>query len=90
MTELQLQSLWRLLTRNDEDKWGMKEKDPVKRLNNLCDWLAKQKDESPYSQEAWKELENENARLRVELAQIIRIHEELAREYSNYKIGWRP
>jgi hypothetical protein len=59
--------------------------DPLTRLNRLCDFLEEQKNESPYSAEAWHELQNENNRLRVELDQIIRIHEDLAREYGNFK-----
>ena len=59
--------------------------DPLTRLNRLCDFLEEQKNESPYSSEAWQQLQDENTRLRIELAQIIRIHEDLAREYENFK-----
>jgi len=59
--------------------------DPLTRLNRLCDFLEEQKNESPYSAEGWQELQNENNRLRIELAQIIKIHEDLAREYGNFK-----
>jgi len=59
--------------------------DPLTRLNRLCDFLEEQKNENPYGSEAWQELQNENNRLRIELAQIIRIHEQLASEYSDFK-----
>jgi ubiquitin-protein ligase len=59
--------------------------DASSRLLKLCDFLEEQRNDSPYSAEAWQELEEENSRLRVELAQIIKIHEELAREYGNFK-----
>jgi hypothetical protein len=45
--------------------------------------LEEQKNESPYSAEAWQELQSENNRLRIELAQIIRIHEDLVREKNS-------
>lgn len=53
----------------------VKESDPVKRFNNLLTFLEEQKNDSPYTTEAWDEideqnrvLENENNRLKDELA----------------------
>jgi hypothetical protein len=54
----------------------------VEQLHNLCNFLEDQKNDSPYSAEAWDELQKENDRLRVALAQIIKIHEDLARKYG--------
>lgn len=43
-----------------------KETNPVKRLHNLCDALQEQQDDSPYSANAWRDIEIENTRLRNE------------------------
>ncbi|NOU20414.1 MAG: hypothetical protein HOO93_01255 [Methyloglobulus sp.] len=63
----------------------MREKDPVKRLHNLCDFLEQQKHESPYSAESWDELQAENDRLRWELAQCCKQHEQAASELWDLK-----
>ena len=62
-----------------------KETDPVKRLHNLCDMLQEQQDDSPYSADAWTELEAENARLRTELKQLVVIHEKCSSELWDLK-----
>jgi hypothetical protein len=56
----------------------MSEKDPVKRLHNLCDWMESQKDDSPYSVEAWEDLQSENDRLRQEIKNCCAQHEQAA------------
>jgi len=62
-----------------------KESNPVKRLHNLCDMLQEQQDESPYSADSWSELEAENERLRVELKQLVVIHEKCSSELWDLK-----
>jgi hypothetical protein len=61
--------------------------DPVIRLNRLCDWLEEKKNDSPYSAESWDELQSENDRLRLELIQITKIHNDLVSEYYDFKNG---
>lgn len=63
----------------------MKELSASQRLHNLCDWLEKQKHDSPYSAEAWDELQAENDRLRIELVQITKIHEQAISEFYDLK-----
>lgn len=57
-----------------------KETDPSKRLRNLCDFLEEQKQNSPYSAKSWDELQAENEKLRQELAQCCKQHEQAASE----------
>lgn len=45
----------------------MTESSASKRLHKLCDFLEKQKNESPYSAESWDELQAENDNLRAEI-----------------------
>ena len=45
----------------------MAETDPIKQLRNLCDFLESQKNDSPYSADAWDELHAENCGLRRDL-----------------------
>jgi len=63
----------------------MTERDAAKRLHNLCDWLEKQKDDSPYDQASWDELLGDNETMRTEIAvlrkefkQLKQIHEDCA------------
>jgi regulator of replication initiation timing len=46
----------------------MTERDAAKRLHNLCDWVERRMEESPYDQASWDELLEENNNLRTELA----------------------
>ena len=46
----------------------MTERDAAKRLHNLCDWVERHMEESPYDQASWDELMDENANLRTDLA----------------------
>jgi hypothetical protein len=63
----------------------MTERDPIKRFNNLLNWLEKQKDDSPFDQASWDELMDENVSLRTDMAvarkefkQLKLIHEDCA------------
>ena len=63
-----------------------------KRLHRLCDFLEKQKHDSPYSAESWDELQAENNQLRTELAilrkereQLVKIHEDCASQLFDAK-----
>ena len=48
----------------------MAERDAVKRLHMLCDWLEKQMDESPYDSDSWDELQENNAYLQTKVAEL--------------------
>jgi len=71
----------------------MKEKlTASERLHNLCSFLEHEKNDSPYSSESWDELQDENNRLRTELAilrkekeTLIKIHESCASELFDLK-----
>jgi len=64
------------------------------RLHNLCDFLAHEKEDSPYSAQSWDELQEENNVLRKRLAikekefeQLKAIHEACASELYFFKYG---
>jgi hypothetical protein len=68
----------------------MKKTDSIKRLNNLCDFIEEQRNNSPYSQESWHKLIEENnslitkhAILSKEHTTLIKIHELCASELWN-------
>jgi hypothetical protein len=47
--------------------------DPVARLHNLCDGLAENAKESPFSQAEWDRMDAENVRLTNEMAETVRL-----------------